>query len=106
MPTGCCRTILGYLDRSQTARKLLQQSVTPEDKVNHLYDALDLYRELLSSYQVSRRLTQAFRKELEPDLRHVWTTKDLAGFISRVTGFGNDVDHSLQQWAKKYCKDR
>lgn len=106
MTKGCCRTITDYLTRVRRSRVEVEKRGALKDRVDTLYDAMGLYREILSRYQVSRLLTQAYRRDLEPTLANVWTAFDLANFQSQLSAYAKRLEVALEEWANKYCNGR
>lgn len=101
---SCCRTITTYENRTVQAVSRMRAANNHIEMVDSVYDALDLYREVLGNYQVSRNLTQKLRRELEPSVSKVWTSKELSTLVTKTSSFGVELSAILHKWASRYCK--
>jgi uncharacterized protein (DUF885 family) len=104
---GCCRAITDQLSAVEQAKARLcgSRGLNHYDLANAVTTNLDTCRQVLGTYQVSRRLTTEFRQEIEPDLANVWTAKDLDDYASRLNRFSSVLKQALVKWRQRYCKE-
>jgi hypothetical protein len=105
---GCCRAITDQLSAVEQARCRLNGSRSaknPQDLACAITTHLDTCREVLGTYRVSHRLTTEFRQEIEPELAHVWTARDLDAYATRLQQFSSVLKDALVKWRQRYCKE-
>lgn len=104
---GCCRAITDQLSAIEQAKARLcgSRSMNRCDLATAVTTNLDTCRQVLGTYQVSRKLTTEFRQEIEPELANVWTAQDLTDYAGRLSKFSSTLKETLVKWKHRYCKE-